>query len=218
MSRKGETQVKMTPARKDAFLAALRASGGIFSEACRRCSPHSTTAGKTPPCYSSFRALMTRDMEFNAAVAEVMDQVRDDIEQEIHRRGYEGWVEPVIQKGTQATLADGSPAYIRRFDSSLLKARATAMMPDRYGDNRHVRHDVVHSGQVTHKAGLSMAEIRNLSPEELDQVEAAYQLIDRVQQDQKAIEHNPPEIIDADFEPVEEDTLAVLERLEAEGG
>ena len=136
--------------------------------------------------------------------------------------GQDGWLDPVYMKGARVmdTDADGNPvkATIRRFSDTLLMARARALMPNRYSDKR--QHSVVHSGTVTHRAGLSMADIRALSPAERDQVEAAFTLLQGARSGEPAqLEHNPPEILDAEFETIEdEDTMAALDRLEAEGG
>ncbi len=202
-NRMGERQLKMTEARKASFLVALRDSGGIFSTACRITSPHSTAKGPTPPCYSTWRALLARDVEFSAQVEEILEQCRDDVESEIRRRGELGWLEPIVQRGTQAVLADGKPAFLRRFSDTLLMARARALMPSKYGEKR--QHSVVHSGTVTHRAGLSMSDIRALSPAERDQVEAAFTLLQNARSGEPlAIEHNPPETIDAEFETIED--------------
>ncbi len=117
------------------------------------------------------------------------------------------------------TDAEGRPvkATIRRFSDTLLMARARALMPSKYGERK--QHSVVHSGHVTHRAGLTMADIRALSPAERDQVEAAFTLLQNARSGEvKAIEHNPGETLDADFEEIEdnEDTMAALGRLEAE--
>ena len=220
-NRTGERQLPMTESRKASFLVALRDSGGIFSTACRVTSPHSKATGATPPCYSTWRGLLERDAEFSAQVEEILEQCRDDVEAEIMRRGQEGWLDPVYMKGQRVmdTDEDGRPvkATIRRFSDTLLMARARALMPNKYSDKR--QHSVVHSGTVTHAAGLSMADIRALSPAERDQVEQAFTLLQRTRGgsdgEPRALTHNPPEILDADYETVE-DTMAALEAIERE--
>ncbi len=167
---------------------------------------------------------MERDAEFSAQVEEILEQCRDDVEQEIKRRGQDGWLDPGYMKGARVmdTDADGNPvkATIRRFSDTLLMARARALMPNKYSDKR--QHSVVHSGTVTHRAGLTMADIRALSPAERDKVEEAFLLLQNARDGAsatKAIEHNPGEILDVAYEEVDtEDTMAALDRLEAEGG
>ena len=157
-----------------------------------------------------------RSPEFADAVSETLDHARADVFAEIHRRAMKGVPEPVYQKGerVQDVDADGNPipATITRYDNKLLLRLAAKLDPE-WSEKR----SVIHGGTVTHRAGLSMADIRALSPAERDQVEAAFTLLQNARNGEvKAIEHNPGEILDADFEEV--DTMAALDRLEAEGG
>ena len=78
MSKKGRPELPTSPARRAAFLEALRNSGGVFAAACRATAypgsedkPHGT-----PPAYSTWRSLMARDPDFSAQVEAVMEGVR----------------------------------------------------------------------------------------------------------------------------------------------
>ena len=144
----GTRLLKITEKRKRAFLKALRASGGVLSHAASVASPHAKP-GTVRPCYSSFRKLALRDPQFNAAIEEVLQECRDDVEREITRRGQEGYTENVYQKGEQVFNQDGTPATTQHFSDHLLLARAKALMPGRYGDKRTVEI----SGTVKHAFG-----------------------------------------------------------------
>lgn len=54
---------------------------------------------------------------------------RANIEDEIYRRGVEGWLEPVYHQGDRC-------GYVRKYSDSLLKLLAQAEMPDKYGQRR----------------------------------------------------------------------------------
>ena len=82
---------------------------------------------------------------FAQAVEEALEEARAEIELEIQRRGQEGFLEPVYQKGVRAVDHDGKPASIRRFSDNLLLARARAMMPDRYSEKHQHQHDHQHN-------------------------------------------------------------------------
>lgn len=151
----------MTPERIAMFLKVYLESGGNFAEAARQCCP-GAVSNTHQPCYSSFKFLKRNNLEFKAACEAVLDEVRDAITAEIDRRGRLGWLEPVFQKGIQATDSEGKPAFIRRFDSKLLLARARALMPETYGEKRQI--------EITHHKGsggqmvVSGSDLAALSP------------------------------------------------------
>ena len=205
MAALGARHLPVTEGRKSQFLAALVRTGGILSAACREVAID-PTVNHGKPCYSTWKLLLKNDAEFSAQVAEIMDAACGEVESEIMRRGQEGWLEPIYQKGERVMDTDerGRPikATIRRFSDKLLLARARALMPNQYGDKR--QHSVIHSGHVTHSAGLSMSDIRALAPEQRDKIEAAFSILQGVRDgEQKALTHSPGEILDAEFETVE---------------
>ncbi len=196
---KDSKRLEMTELRQDTFLSALRASGGVFSAACRAASPHSSPTTKCPPCYSTFRNLIQRDPDFAIAVQEVMDSVREDIEAEIFRRGQEGWDTNVYQKGEQVFNRDGTPATVKRFSDNLLLARARAMMPEKYGEKRTVEH----RGTIHHAAGghwtitsQDLAAFSQRQRENLRDLMNTARLA-RSGEEAPAIEHHPAEEVEA---------------------
>ena len=165
--RKGERQMKMTEERKDVFLAALLESGGVFSTACRVASPHSKAKGATPPCYTSWRALMARDPVFATRVAETMDHVKEAVYGEIWRRAMEGTEAPVFQKGERAVDHDGAPASIRQYDNKLLLRLAARLDPENWSETKNVNHSVVHSGAAVM---LKPSDLQALSADQTAQL------------------------------------------------
>lgn len=223
MAKRGEPERAMTPKRRAAFLQALRDSGGVFSHACRVASPHSSRidAAGVAPCYSSFRGLMARDLDFASAVAAVLDECREDVEREIHRRGQVGVLTPVFQGGARVLDHDGSPAVIRKFSDSLLLARMRALDPEKYGEKRTIEH----RGTITHAAGVAW-QINADDMQILDDAEtdALIKILGKVRAhragETKALEYQPGEVveaIDAEFREVEPeaDELAVALGIEA---
>lgn len=201
---------KMTPERRQAFLTAFRASGGVWAAACRMIAHPDSPApldSKWPPAMSSFRALARRDPEFGAAVEEVLQACRDDVEAEIHRRGQVGYTDNVYQKGEQVFNRDGTPAVVHRYSDNLLLARAKAMMPDRYSERKNIEH----SGHITHgMAGhltIASADLAALDPVQRGQLQGILGTIQEARRDGgdvPALTYEPAEeILDADFEEVE---------------
>lgn len=209
MAALGARHLPVTSQRKAQFCSALKAVNGIFGAACRAVAID-PTVNQGKPAYSTWKKALRDDLDFAEQVADIMEEAAGAVEQEIMRRGEQGWLEPIYQKGARVydTDADGKPvkASLRRFSDRLLLARARALMPGKYGDSS--QHSVVHSGHVTHSSGLSMMDLRKMTPAERDQVEAAFQLLQRVQDGgqggQAAIEHKPGQVLDADFEEVAE--------------
>lgn len=207
---KGKKLVEITEKRKRTFLAALRASGGVLSHAAAVASPHAKT-GTTRPCYSSFRKAALRDPVFNAAIEEVLEACRDDVEREITRRGQEGYTENVYQKSQQVFNADGTPATTQHYSDHLLLARARALMPSRYGDRRTVEV----SGEVKHAFGGShwMISGEDIAALSKDQRETLLAIMTTVRANRRgetaALEHNPGEILKIPVKQIEGEAVAV---------
>lgn len=199
----GNKPHKMTPERIALFLKVYLESGGNFAEAARQCCP-GAVSNTHQPCYSSFKFLAKHNPEFKEACEVVLDEVRDAITAEIDRRGRTGWLEPVFQKGEQAVDADGKPAFIRRFDSKLLLARARALMPSEYGDRKDI--------SITHHRGSSGAmtvtgfDLPALSDEQKGHLADIMDTIRAAREGTaKQIEYQPRETLDVpvvEMEPV----------------
>lgn len=77
-------------------------------------------------------------------------------------------LEPVIQKGTQATLADGTPAFIRRKSDAVLLKLLTARIPE-FQDIKKIEH----MGEIKHNhrsLSIGADELLFLSREERQQL------------------------------------------------
>ena len=208
----GDTRLEMGAARKDAYLVALRASGGNRTAAAAAVAPHSRATGASKPGYSSIRSAAERDSEFAARIEEVLEQVRDDVYALIWKLATEGTKDFVYQGKEQIFNKDGSVATVHKYDVKLLLRLAAKLDPA-----WRERRDVEHSGEIVHRAGMSMSDIRALSPAEREQVEQAFTLLQGVRDgasESKAIEHKG-ELLDVSFEEIEdENTMAVLEAIE----
>jgi len=202
---KGSVAAPMTQERIALFLRVYRESGANFTAAAAAACPHGKD-GTAKPCYSTFVNLRKSNIEFAAACDEILEQVRDDIEAEIDRRGRVGWLDPIVQKGEHVTDADGKPMFIRRFDSKLLLARAKALMPDKYGDKKDI--------QITHHkgAGGSMvvegADIKALSIEQRAALADIMGTIGAARDGVKAITHQPGKVLEV---PVVEREAVLVE-------
>lgn len=199
-------QMATDRARRRAFLDALRSHGGSFAAACRASAPHLDGQSRNPPAASTWRALMARDPEFAAQVEAVLQDVRDDIEAELHRRSMEGVEVPVFQKGSQAKYADGRPAYVTKYSDSLLLARARALMPDRYGEKKDINVSV-RGGVGAWSIGLE--DLVALSQPQKDNLA---EIINTIRQHHRAtlrLEHKGAvEVLDAEYQAVTEEGLA----------
>lgn len=145
----GQAHRPLTVARRALFLKVL-AETGNYSAAARAASPHAKP-GKSAGAVSSFKALENRDATFRAAVTDAIETAKSLVEEEIRRRGQEGWLEPVYQKGERVYDIDPETgkqvgATIRRFDTNLLLARARMLMPEKYSERKQLEI----SGSVTH--------------------------------------------------------------------
>ena len=207
--KKGSPGHPMTAGRIAVFLAAYRESGGNFQKAAAAACPGGKE-GARRPCYSTFVQLKKKDLGFAAACDEILLEIADMIEAEIRRRGEEGWLEPVIQKGTQATMADGSPAFIRRFDSKLLLARARALMPDKYGDRKDVT--------ITHKRAGGMlvieaSDIKHFSQAQIDALGGIVATIRKYKDggapETPSLEYQPAPVMELPVTEIETETVAV---------
>lgn len=201
MAKPNQPERDTTPARREAFLEALRNSGGVFAAACRATAPHLDGTSHNPPAYSTWRSLMARDPDFSAQVEAVLQGVDDDIEAEIFRRAQVGTLEPVFQKGEQAVDAKGNPAFIRRYSDRLLIKRAAALMPERYGENRTL--NINHNGPSAVSWAITSEDLALLTAGEKDTFRDFIQLIRSRRANLARIEG--PEVIEADFVEVEPD-------------
>lgn len=205
MSHKGRPELPTSPERRAAFLEALANSGGNFNAACRAVAPHLDQNVRPAPGYSTWRAVIARDPEFAAAYEAVMDEVKAEVEQEIFRRAQVGVLEPVFQKGQQATDADGNPAYIRRYSDRLLLKRAAALMPDKYSDRREI--NINHNVRSAISWAITGDDLALLTAEEKADLTRIVQAL-RSRRAEIAhtarLEDQRAEAIEVDYEEVEE--------------
>ena len=194
----------MTPERKDLFLAALRESGGNFSAAAAAVSPRSLAKARSKPGYSSFKLAMANDPEFASQVQETLETVKADVFAEIHRRAMHGVAEPVYQKGerVQDVDSDGNPipATITRYDNRLLLRLAAKLDPE-WSETRNITHSVNHDGHQT-AMQISPSDLKALSADQKVHLKGILATIRASRGETPALEHQPAEVIDADYEEV----------------
>lgn len=216
--KSGGTRLMMDAGRKRAYLVALRASGGNRTAAAAAIAPYSKATGASKPGYSSVRSAAERDPEFAAQIQEVMEDVLGDVYEIIFERATKGTTEAVIQKGSQAVLATGEPAWITRYDNRLLLRLAARLDPE-WSEKRQVEH----SGTITHGIAGSLqitsADLAALSESERRALTGILHTIRDARRGDDAVpalEYQPGEVLDADFEEIDNgDTLAALNNLEA---
>ena len=138
-----------------------------------------------------------------------------DVEAEIHRRGVEGWLTPAIQKGEQAILATGEPAFIRRYSDTLLLARARALMPSKYGEKKSI--DITH-----HKAGgMMVIEASDVQHFTQAQIEALGDLMSTIRANREGeapekLTYQPAPVLEIPLTEVEAVAVEVAEEETAE--
>jgi hypothetical protein len=172
--------MRLTRARRETFLAEL-ARHGIVARAARAASPHSTVRDGA---VSTFRQERARNPAFAATWDEAMERARGAVEAEVVRRGIEGWLEPVYQRGERV-------GEVRKYDSRLLELHAKRLVPEyRERSQVELRADVRARAQVDH--GLEV-QLRALSREERAEVRA---LLARMQelQESAARRRSAPEV------------------------
>lgn len=91
-------------------------------------------------CPETMRVYRKEHPELEEAIEDAMDEYRDRIAAEIHRRAIEGWEEPVFSPslGTQI-------GTVRKFSDKLLELHAKRHMPEY---REHLKADVNVSGGV----------------------------------------------------------------------
>jgi hypothetical protein len=112
--------VKLTPERKQQFLAEL-ARHGVLARAARSASPHSPDQSGA---LQTFRDERERDPAFAVEWDAALEQARAEVEYELYRRAQEGWEEPVFG-GRYREQVVGS---VRRYSDRLLELRARALL------------------------------------------------------------------------------------------
>lgn len=129
-------QLPIDDTRRQVFLDHLR-QYGIATAAAKAASPH---ASERHGAVAGFRQHAKRDPEFAAAWEAALEEAREHVEMELHRRAVVGWEEPVYQRGELV----GS---VTKFSDRLLELRAKGLMPERYAVERR---DVNVKGSVAH--------------------------------------------------------------------
>lgn len=124
--------------QKQKFLAKLRSSAGNVSKAAK-------AAGISR---SSAYDHKTADADFSAAWENVIDDVVDAMEEELHRRSTKGVQEPVFYRGQMV-------AKVRKYSDRLLEFALKAKRPDVYRDRVDVNQNVTGTLDVNIEAAIN---------------------------------------------------------------
>jgi hypothetical protein len=115
----------LTTKQKADFLRKLKLTNGNVSKAAAAASISRSAAYEH----------RSNNADFRQAWDDVIDQVVDEVEQELFRRGVKGWNEPVFYKGQKV----GS---IRKFSDSDLHLLAKAHRPEKYRERFDVNNHI----------------------------------------------------------------------------
>lgn len=141
----GTLGTNFTKARRDKYLAELRATG---EKALAR-----NTAGVSSTTLRNHRL---ETVGFAEEEEEALELYRaEQIGKTIHTRGVEGWDEPIYWRNPET----GKPevvGHVRKYSDKLLLAHAKRHMPEEYGDKTKIDANI--------SGGLALADIRELSP------------------------------------------------------
>jgi hypothetical protein len=120
---------ELTPQQKQKFLAKLRSNVGNVSKASKAINISRNTA------YDHKKS----DADFSQAWDNVIDDVIDEMEQELHRRSTKGVLEPVFYKGEMV-------AKIRKYSDRLLEFALKGKKPEVYRERVDINNH--HSGAL----------------------------------------------------------------------
>ncbi len=158
------SRIKFDDAQKQRYLACLREQGlkGRAAQA----------AGVSQQTVNTHRE---NDPDFDEAVEAALEEYNDLVSGEVGRRGKDGWLEPVFQKGMQALVAvvdpktgevlydkdSGKPrmrlSYIRKFSDRLLELEAKRVNTG-YRDKQTIDLNNTGGGVLVAPAGMSPEE------------------------------------------------------------
>lgn len=235
MATFGAHHLKMTEARKQAFLRAFKSSGGSWSRACRETAVGHTRSEvakmRSPPASSTWRVQLRKDLEFARQFDEAKQEIKDALVEMLHERATEGIKNRVYQKGglvmepvfddegQEVRDADGHvqmvPAITTQHNPAWLLSRLKAIAPAEYGDHRTV--DVNVRNASSRAWQIDPSEVHVLSAK---QRTALADIIETLQAARSPsgiaapvfLPPPPDEIVDAEFSEVGRSSIANGER------
>ena len=123
-------EIKLTPERKAAFCAAL-AESGIVARACKAVNISRQTAYQWREQQEDFAKEWDRALKIGITA----------LEDEAHRRAFEGTDEPVFYQG----VASGS---VRKYSDTLAIFLLKAHKPEKYRERMDIQQKTEHSGSI----------------------------------------------------------------------
>ena len=229
MATFGAHHLRMTTARKKAFLRAFKSSGGSWSRACREVAVGHTKTEiakmRDPPATSTWRLLLRQDLEFARQFQEAKQEIKDALVEMLHERATVGVKNRVYQKGhlvmqpvfdddgNEVLDDDGNtqmvPATTTQHNPAWLLSRLKAIAPEEFGDHRTVDVNVRHSNSGEGVWQINPSEVHHLSATQRNALADIIHTIQAARAPDGLAAHvslPPPEddAIDAEFSEVEE--------------
>ncbi len=118
---------------------------------------------------------LDRDPEYAEAFELAKKEAGEHLEMEAFRRGVEGWEEPVFYKGEVV-------GHITRYSDQLLSLLLKGNVSEKYKDR------VEHSGSMENTLSLKSLNLKNLSNEELKNLEELISKAEAIDVEPEAIE------------------------------
>jgi hypothetical protein len=235
MATFGAHHLKMTTARKQAFLRAFKSAGGSWSRACREVAVGHTKTEiatmRSPPASSTWRVLIRQDLDFARQFDEAKQEIKDALVEMLHERATEGVKNRVYQKGglvmepvfdddgNEVLDADGNvqmvPATTTQHNPAWLLSRLRAVAPEEYGDHKTV--DVNVRNASSRAWQIDPSEVHVLSAKQRTALADIIQTVQAARSPSgiaAPVSLPPPadEIVDAEFSEVGRSSIANGER------
>lgn len=141
------TYSSFTVDKKKKFINKLRKNGGNKSAA----------AAYVGVSQATIYAHEKKDEVFKEKVEEARNYALHEVAEEMHRRGVEGWDEPVYFQGMHV-------GDVRKYSDRLLEKRAEALDPETYGKKSQV--EINQNVTIDHQAKNKLANLLGVEIEE----------------------------------------------------
>jgi len=153
---------KISPARLHLFIDALSKCANV-AESCRLSNVSRTAVYKAKG----------DDLSFSMAWEGALEDACDGFEMELTNRAIDGQEIPIMSRGKQAVMADGSPAFAKKPSDRLILALLKKWRPNEWGDSRkytiegNITHEVKDGGAMV---SITLNDVKALPPEERRQL------------------------------------------------
>lgn len=153
----GNDNRQFTTGRKAAFLKELAATGRRTDARAVVGICNRTVTNHLSPNGNTF------DPEFAAGYEEAMEEYRDALVQEAHRRAVDGVPEPVYYMGARVKEKDGKNAVVLKYSDRMLELLLKRHIPE-FRDRSTV------DSTVEHKGAIALSDLSELPKADRDQL------------------------------------------------